>query len=144
LVQLFEACWDDEQWVMHLEAAKHTRTAFDAAFGFIAERVRKDGSVHETEVQQRILDHFKAHGLVTDHPPIVGVNAHSADPHYAPAPGNDGWINQGDFLLIDLWAKLDRPAAVYSDLTWTGFVGTEVPDRYERIFQIVARARDAA
>ncbi len=25
LVQLFEACWDDEQWAMHLEAAKHTR-----------------------------------------------------------------------------------------------------------------------
>ena len=32
LIQLFEACWDDEQWQMHLEAAKHTRSAFDAAF----------------------------------------------------------------------------------------------------------------
>src|SRR5271167_218938 len=43
LVQLFEACWDDEQWAMHLEAARHTRSAFDAAFAFIAERVRRDG-----------------------------------------------------------------------------------------------------
>ncbi len=25
LVQQFEATWDDEQWKMHLEAAKHTR-----------------------------------------------------------------------------------------------------------------------
>ena len=36
LVQLFEACWDDEQWAMHLEAAQHTRSAYDVAFGFIA------------------------------------------------------------------------------------------------------------
>src|SRR5262245_30987945 len=84
LVQLFEACWSDEQWTQHLEAAKHTRSAFDAAFSFIAERVRKHGSVRETEVQQRILDHFKQHNLITDHPPICAVGPHSGDPHYAP------------------------------------------------------------
>jgi Xaa-Pro dipeptidase len=145
LVQLFEACWDDEQWAMHLEAAKHTRSAYDAAFAFIAERVRRDGGVRETEVQQRILDHFAEHGLVTDHPPIVGVGPHSGDPHYAPAAGpNDTAMKEGDFVLIDLWAKLDKPRAVFSDLTRVGFIGKEVPARYEEIFQIVARARDAA
>jgi Xaa-Pro dipeptidase len=144
LIQQFEACWDDDQWAMHLEAAKHTRSAYDVAFAFIAERVRSAGSVRETEVQQRILDHFAAHGLITDHPPIVGVGPHSGDPHYAPGPGSDSPIREGDFVLIDLWAKLDKPRSVYSDLTWTGFVGTEAPDKYERIFQIVARARDAA
>jgi Xaa-Pro aminopeptidase len=144
LVQLFEATWDDEQWAMHLEAAKHTRSAYDVAFAYIAERVRRDGSVHETEVQQRILDHFREHHLVTDHPPIVGVGPHSGDPHYAPGPGPAGNIRAGDFVLIDLWAKLDHPRAVYSDLTWTCFVGREVPAKYEDIFRIVARARDAA
>jgi Xaa-Pro aminopeptidase len=144
LVQQFEACWDDEQWAMHLEAAKHTHSAYDVAFGFIAERVRIAGSVRETEVQQRILQHFAAHGLVTDHPPIVGVGPHSGDPHYAPGPDSDGLIKEGEFVLIDLWAKLDKPRAVYSDLTWTGFVGKEVPQKYEDVFRIVARARDAA
>ncbi|HEY7159074.1 MAG TPA: M24 family metallopeptidase [Gemmataceae bacterium] len=144
LIQQFEACWDDEQWAMHLEAAKHTRSAYDAAFGFIAERVRIAGSVRETEVQKRILDHFAAHGLITDHPPICAVGPHSGDPHYEPGPSNDAPIRDGDFVLIDLWAKLDKPRAVYSDLTWTGFVGAEVPEKYEKIFQIVARARDAA
>src|SRR5262249_30864941 len=142
--QLFEACWDDDQWAMHLEAARHTRSAYDAAFAFLAERVRRDGSVRETEVQGRILEHFGAHGLVADHPPIVGVGPHSGDPHYAPGPDSDAPIREGDFVLIDLWAKLDRPRAVYSDLTWTGFVGTEVPSRYQDVFRIVARARDAA
>ena len=47
LIQQFEATWDDEQWQMHLEAARHTRTAYDAAFAFIVERVNRNGSVHE-------------------------------------------------------------------------------------------------
>jgi Xaa-Pro dipeptidase len=143
LVQQFEACWDDEQWAMHQEAARGTRSAYDVAFAFIAERVRSHGSVRETEVQQRILEHFKAHHLFADHAPIVAVGPHSGDPHYQPSPSSDGTIREGDFVLIDLWAKLDRPRAVYSDLTWTAFVGKEVPARFEEIFQIVARGRDA-
>src|SRR5205807_5692026 len=137
LVQLFEACWDDAQWALHLEAAQHTRSAYDAAFAFIRQGTRQGGKVRETAVQQVILDHFKAHQLVTDHPPICAVGPHSGDPHYSPGAGSDSAIREGDFVLIDLWAKLDRPRSVYSDLTWTGFVGKEVPVRYEAIFQIV-------
>ena len=144
LVQLFEACWDDEQWALHLEAARHTRSAFDVAFAFITQRVRDGGTVSETDVQRRILEHFGEHRLVTDHPPICAVNEHSGDPHYAPGPASDAPIREGDFVLIDLWAKNDQPRAVYSDLTWTAFVGTEVLARYQEIFNIVAQARDAA
>jgi Xaa-Pro aminopeptidase len=144
LIQLFEACWDDEQWAMHQEAAVHTRSAFDVAFAFIAERVKKNGSVLETEVQKRILDHFAQHKMVTDHPPICAVGPHSGDPHYEPGPKYDAPIRHGDFVLVDLWAKLDRPRAVYSDLTWVAFAGKEVPPRHEEIFQIVAKGRDAA
>src|SRR5260370_13780550 len=111
LVQLFEACWDDEQWAMHLEAAKHTATAFTTAFAFIAERVKEKGSLRETEVQQRILDHFAEHQVETDHPPICSVGPHSGDPHYSPGAGSDGAIRAGDFGLIDLWARCCRPRA---------------------------------
>jgi Xaa-Pro dipeptidase len=144
LVQMFEATWSDEQAAMHFEAARHTRSAYDAAWRFIAERVRQGGSVHELEVQRRILDHFAEHKLVCDHPPIVGVGPHSGDPHYEPKAGAEGNIREGQFVLIDLWAKLDRPNAVYSDLTWTGFVGADVPARYTEVFRVVAAARDAA
>jgi Xaa-Pro aminopeptidase len=144
LIQLFEACWSDEQWAMHLEAAKHTRSAYDVAFQFIKDRVRGDGSVHELAVQQCIMDHFAANHLLTDHPPICAVGPHSGDPHYSPGPGPDGTIRGGDFVLIDLWAKLDKPNSVYSDLTWTCFVGSEVPQMYRKVFKTVAQARDAA
>jgi Xaa-Pro aminopeptidase len=143
LVQMFEACWDADQWAMHQEAARHTRSAFDRAFEFIAAQVRRGAAVRETDVQKKILDHFAAHGMVADHAPICAVGPHSGDPHYSPGPGADTPIKEGDFVLIDLWAKLDRPRAVYSDLTWTGFVGKETPPRYREIFQIVAAGRDA-
>jgi Xaa-Pro dipeptidase len=144
LVQQYEACWDDEQWAMHQEAARHTNSAYDVAFRFLADRVRDGGSVRETEVQQVIMKHFERNNLVTDHPPIVGAGPHSGDPHYAPGAGSDASISTGDFVLIDLWAKLNKPRAVYSDLTRTCFLGATVPEKYEKIFQIVARARDAA
>jgi Xaa-Pro dipeptidase len=144
LIQMFEAIWDDEQWAMHQEAAKHTESAFHAVWKFIGEKVKANGSVHELEVQQRILDHFKANKMVCDHSPICGVGPHSGDPHYEPRPGEEGNIRKGDFVLVDLWAKLDRPRAVYSDLTWTAFVGDSVPEQYVKIFNIVAAGRDAA
>jgi Xaa-Pro aminopeptidase len=144
LIQRFEACWDDEQWAMHLEAAKHTRSAYDVAFGFIADNVRKKNAIRETTVQQVILDHFEKNGVQADHAPIVGVNAHSGDPHYEPKVGADAPIVAGDFVLIDLWAKCKKPRSVYSDLTRVAFVGKEVPKKYQDIFAIVAAARDAA
>jgi Xaa-Pro dipeptidase len=144
LVQMFEATWTDAQWQLHLQAGRHTDSAYDRAWSYIVERVRRDGSVRETEVQAVIMDHFRANGLTTYHPPIVGVNEHSGDPHYEPLPGKDGVIRAGDFVLIDLWAKVDQPDGVYSDLTRVAFVGDSVPEKYERIFQIVAQARDAA
>jgi Xaa-Pro aminopeptidase len=140
LIQMFEATWDDEQWQMHLEAARHTRSAFDRAFGLIARQVRAAGSITESAVQQEIMEHFREHGMTTYHPPIVAVGPHSGDPHYETGTAP---IGAGDFVLIDLWAKLDRPRAVYSDLTHVGFVGQEVPPRYEEVFGVVARARDA-
>lgn len=144
LVQRFEATWSDEQWQMHLAAEKQTTAAYDHAWKLIAKMVAEKGSVHELDAQQAILRFFAENGLVTDHPPIVAVGPHSGDPHYEPRPGDKGLIRRGDFVLIDLWGKLDHPDAVYSDLTRVGFVGEAVPKQYDTIFRIVAAARDAA
>ncbi len=144
LVQRFEACWDDEQWDMHRQAARHTRSAYDVAFKYIADGVRAGKPRRETEVQRAILDHFAHNGLVCDHPPIVAVGPHSGDPHFETGATDDVPVARGTFVLIDLWAKLDKPRAVYSDLTWTGFVEESVPEPYTKIFNVVARGRDAA
>jgi Xaa-Pro dipeptidase len=141
LIQLFEAVWDDEQWAMHLAACEHTNSAYSVAWKFIADQVRANGETTEAAVRDQIMDHFGRHGLTTYHPPIVGVNANSGDPHYETGTAP---IRAGDFVLVDLWAKLDKPRAVYSDLTRTGFVGETVPEKYTKVFLVVAAARDAA
>lgn len=143
LVQQFEAAWDDDQEASHFEAAKVTDSAYAAAWAFIARRVAADGQTTEMEVQQKILDHFRAHGCTTYSPPIVGVGPHSGDPHYEPTPESNAAIRAGDFVLIDLWCKLDKPRAVYSDLTRVGYVGRDVPEKYVKVFDVVAAARDA-
>ena len=144
LIQRFEASWDDEQWAMHLEADIHTRSAYPLAWSLVADQVASRRPLRETDVQSAIMDHFRSHGMTTYHPPIVGVNAHSGDPHYEPVVGHDWEINEGDFILVDLWAKMDRPRGVYSDLTRVAYVGEKVPAEYRAIFKIVAEARDAA
>ena len=144
LIQQFEATWDDEQWAMHLAAEQCATSAFDLAWSLIADRIRAGETIRETEVQAAILDHFQRHGMTTYSPPIVAAGPNSGDPHYEPLAGDDAVIGPDDFVLIDLWCKLDKPRAVYSDLTRVAYVGTTVPEKYERIFAIVAAARDAA
>lgn len=145
LVQLFEARWDASQWEMHQEAAQHTHSAFARAWAYIAEHVRAQGSVEESAVREEIMRHFAEHDMVTYHPPIVALGPHSGLPHYetGTGPGRTA-IQEGDLVLIDLWAKLDRPRGVYSDLTRMGFVGETVPQKYQDVFDIVAAARDAS
>jgi Xaa-Pro aminopeptidase len=144
LIQVFEAAWDDAQWQMHLEADRHTQAAYDVAWKMMADAVRRGKPAREVEVQKAIMDHFAKHGLTTYHPPIVGVGPHAGDPHYEPVPMKDSAINKGDFVLVDLWAKMDRPRAVYSDITRVGFMGETVPAEYTKVFDVVAAARDAA
>lgn len=143
LIQYFEATWTDEQWAMHQEADRLNQAAFELAWKFVADSVRAGNTIRETDVQDRVMDFYHANGMTTYHPPIVGIGPHSGDPHYAPERGSDALVEEGQFLLLDMWAKMDRPKGVYSDLTKVGFIGTVVPEKYEKIFQIVAAARDA-
>jgi Xaa-Pro dipeptidase len=144
LIQRFEATWDDEQWAMHKEAERGTTAAYDLAWSFIADKTRDGGATSEYEVQTLVMDHFARLGLTTYSPPIVAVNGHGGDPHFETTQERDTPIRKGDYVLLDLWAKVDRPRAVYSDLTRVAYVGETVPPLYESIFQVVAKARDAA
>jgi Xaa-Pro aminopeptidase len=143
LVQEFEATWDDGQESSHFAAAKVTDSAYAVAWAFIADKTRNNGQADELIVQKRIMDHFAQHKCTTYSPPIVGVGPHSGDPHFEVTAEGNTPIKAGDFVLIDLWCKLDKPRAVYSDLTRVGYVGREVPEKYSKVFNIVASARDA-
>jgi hypothetical protein len=144
LIQAFEARWTPEALASHQEAGKLVDAVRAAAFDLVRERTRNGLAIQEFEVKQFILDSFRQQGLFTDHGPIVGVNANASNPHYEPTEQVSSAIRAGDFVLIDLWAKLDRPGAVYYDITWTGFCGDSPAETMRNVFAVVAGARDAA
>jgi Xaa-Pro aminopeptidase len=99
--------------------------------------------VDEMAVHDWIRKEFHGAGMITDSGPIVGVNAHAGNPHYEPSAATSSPIRSGDFVLLDMWAKLDQADAIYYDITWTGFCGTPT-DRIRAVFEIVRDARDNA
>jgi len=144
LVQVFEAVWTDEQLQTHLYAAKHMREIVDEIVKEVRRRVLANVAVNEVEIQTFILNEYERRDLTAGHPPIVAINAHSADPHYAPNLEDNLPMKKGDFLLVDMWSKRRLPHAVYDDITWTFFIGESVPPEHQKIFNIVRDGRDAA
>jgi Xaa-Pro aminopeptidase len=144
LVQLFEARWSPEALASHLEAGKVVHAAVRAGFAAIRDAVRSGKRINEYDVQQEMRRIFDAGGVIMDEGPVAAVNRNSAKPHYMPERENSSSIGADDFVLLDVWGKMNKPGAVYFDITWTGFVGVEVPRRYVDVFEIVKEARDAA
>lgn len=141
LVAQFEATLSAEQIASHFAARDAIDPIMASAFKFIRERVN-NGGTDELTVQQFIMDGFKRADLITDDPPIVGVNANSGNPHYSPDQQTSKPIREGDFVLLDMWAKQSKPGAVFYDITWTGVVG-KPSDKQREIFDIVRGGRDA-
>jgi Xaa-Pro aminopeptidase len=144
LVQQFESAWTDEQLAMHDEAARGLYESVHKAFTEIGRLIKAGEPVTEYGIQQFIVGCFNDLGLIAADPPIVAANANSAMPHYGPTRDKHSPIHAGDFVLIDLWAKCDRPGAVYADITWTSMVSDKVPEDVNKVFTIVRDARDAA
>jgi Xaa-Pro aminopeptidase len=144
LVQVFEAVWSAEQLETHLYAAKHMRQIVDEIVKEVRRRVTDNVPVNEVEIQNFLLQQYEQRDLMAGHAPIVAINAHSADPHFAPNLEDNLPMKKGDFLLVDMWSKRKAPHAVYDDITWTFFIGESVPSEHQKIFNVVRDGRDAA
>jgi len=142
LVAQFEATWTEEQIKTHFAARDGVDRILDAAFQEIGQRAR-NGGTDEYRIQQWFMEAFQRENLVTDEPPIVGVNRNSGNPHYEPHAESSTPIREGDFVLLDVWAKQNTPSAVYYDITWTGFLGKAPSERMREVFTVVRDARDA-
>jgi Xaa-Pro dipeptidase len=144
LVQRFEAVWTDRQLESHRYAVTTLRGIVDEAFAHVASCITNERPLSEYGLQQFILSRIRDAGMTTSSAPIAAVDAHSADPHYGPAEFDSSPITRGNLVLIDLWAKQTVPGSVYGDITWTGYIGKQVPTKQRMIFEHVRRGRDAA
>jgi len=166
LVSLFEAVLTEQQIATHFEAQRRLDAVLAAGWRFIGDRVRGGSAITEgaaviTEDAAAITEfdvveflnaEMQKAGLWTDHGPNCSVGPNSADSHYDPTRETASPIRNGDFVLIDIWAKLAAPGnpkqpdptAIWYDITWTGVVGREPTAREQLIFNTVRDARDAA
>jgi Xaa-Pro aminopeptidase len=144
LIQTFEARWTDRQLESHQFAATALRRIVDETFSDVHEAITQERSLTEYGVQQFILARIREAGMVTSSAPIAAVNVHSADPHYGPTETGSTEVTRDALLLIDLWAKRTEPGSVYGDITWTGYVGRNIPVKHREIFDLVRQGRDAA
>jgi Xaa-Pro aminopeptidase len=144
LIQHFEARWSAAQLESHLKAGRRVDRVRAQAFQMIREITRAGGVVQEFAVAEFVRAGFAREGLYAEDGPIVGVNANAANPHYEPSREITSEIRGGDLVLLDMWAKLKEPGAVYYDITWTGFCGDRPMDKMREVYDVVAGARDAA
>lgn len=144
LVQVSAARWGPDAAAGHLAASCKVAGVKDAAFALIASEHRAGRTPMEHEVAEFIRRRFTEEGLEYPDGPIVAVNAHSGDPHYEPTAEAPTPIRPGDWILIDLWARLPGDDNIHADITWVGHAGPEVPERPAKVFEVVRAARDAA
>jgi Xaa-Pro aminopeptidase len=144
LIQKFAARWTPEQLESHLQAGKVIDRVIQQAFSQAATYVRQGKPITEYELQQWILEQFRANLLVTDDPPIVAIGPNSGNPHYEPTAAASQPLRQGELLLLDVWGRTRGTNSVYYDITWVGFLGQKVPPKCAEVFNVVREARDAA
>lgn len=141
LLQYFTSVLDQRQIASHVEAAAVLQTVIDRVWDLIAERLRREQKITEYEVQKFILSEFTAHNCITEEGPICAVNEHSALPHYMATKTNSTEISRGDFILVDLWCKIDHSYAVYADITKVAIAAPEPLPKHEEVFKVVKQAQ---
>jgi len=144
LVQKYEACWSKEQLESHLAAGKAIDRIISGAFEYAAKCVREKNPLTEYDVQQWIAQKFAEAGIMTEEGPDVAVNANASDPHYGPTKEKSSAIREGDLILLDVWGKQKTPGSVYYDVSWVGYMGASVPEKYAKVFRVLGEARDRA
>jgi Xaa-Pro aminopeptidase len=143
LVQRFEAVWSADALRTHRAASDALYRIKDRAFAFVRER-RRAGAVTEIDVQRAMTGWFAEEGLISDAPPVVAAQENAGNPHYMPTGETHRAIGAGEIVLLDLWGKLSDAGAVYADITWVGFTGTNVPETFVTAFNAARDGRDAA
>jgi Xaa-Pro aminopeptidase len=148
LVSQFEAVLSEEQISSHQAAQRAIDAIVAEAWGEIGRRLRppsgRTGGLSEWDMVNWLGEAMRREGLVWENGPDVSVNSNTSDSHYEPTAEGSAPIREGDFLLIDIWGRLDKPGCIFYDITWTGVVGREPTQKEELVFETVRNARDAA
>jgi Xaa-Pro aminopeptidase len=140
LLQVFSA-WTLEQLASHERSVEVVYRAKDAAFAYLAAESADGREVSESDLQRVIIDELRRGGLEFDHGPIVGFGPNSGDPHFGTPKTGGRVLQDGDAILLDIFAREPGEDRPYADITWMGVFGRPSA-KLREVFQIVRDARD--
>lgn len=154
LVAQFEAVLTPEQVQTHDMAREIIDGIVAGAWLEVRRRIDSGQGITEFDLAEWLRGQMKDGGIEWDNGPDVSVNRNTSDSHYDPSAENCSPIRDGDFLLIDIWGRLNERKLVelkmgvgnscYYDITWTAVVGREPSAKEQEVFGVVTAARDAA
>ena len=142
LVSRFYSAWTAEDLAAHRRASTILMQAAHAAFQRLASEFSTGNAVREGDVHAWIMADLVVRGASAGADCHIAAGANAADPHYNPS-GMGAEFKRDEVVLIDLWSK-ESDDSVYADQTWMGYLGSSVPDRVAKMFEIVCGGRDAA
>ncbi len=140
----FTAVFNEVQGQGLIRTGKALERIVDDTWKWIESHLQKKQKITEYDVQQKMLADFAAADLLTDNPPIVATNAHSADPHYEPQRSGSSLICPGDWILLDCWAKEKHPGSIFADMARVGIAALYPSAKQQELFHIVREAQAAA
>ena len=142
LLQYATQRWSQEQLRSHMVAAEKLGRIVQEAFAYIGDSLVSEPTEHG--VAEFMRRRYVEEGLEATDGPVVAVNAHASDPHFEPTIPLSSVIKAGDWVLIDAWARVSGEDAMFADITWTAYLGNQVPKPHQKVFDAVVGARDAA
>ena len=147
LVQRFEAAWNRTALETHRTASQHLHAIKDRTFELIRTRAA-GGTTSEYEVQQKMVEWFREAGPWSPTARRWSRRRRAAETRTTCPPrritGRSGPVRSS---CSTCGGKLDRPGAVYADITWVGFTGPAVPAEAAAVFGAAprgSRRRDRA
>ena len=146
MVSQFEAVLSEDQVATHQVAQRAIDSILAECWLVMGRRLRNGhaNTLSEYDMVVWLSEAMRREGLVWENGPNVSVNANSSDSHYEPTAERTAPIRDGDFVLIDIWGRIDQPGSIFYDITWTGVVGRDPSEREKLVFETVRNARDAA
>lgn len=142
LVQLFESRWSEGQLNTHINTAKHLYEIVQKSFRLIKRTINGHKEITELSLQRWITLEINKRGLISELPPLIASGSNSGNPHYFPTEQKNSPILPGAVILLNIWAKERSANAVYAVLTWMGYVGKAVPDKFQTLFDLICQTRD--
>ena len=142
LVQMLFAMISEEQYKSHLEAVDKIHSILDLMGKHLNKILKDKQKITEFELTNWIHDRYNEFGLVSDFPPIVAYGPNTSNPHYFPVKEKSLEIIPSNPLLIDIFAKINKPNSIYADITWMFWIGKYEGGVAEFLFNLVIQTRD--